>query len=77
MPWCGVAVMKTLMDLGPAAIVPGHGRVRRDLAYMQLVTRALQHVVGEAAAAVRDGLSLDEAKKRIDLEGNDRRSAVS
>jgi glyoxylase-like metal-dependent hydrolase (beta-lactamase superfamily II) len=63
-----IAAMEKLRSFPATAIVPGHGPVQRDWKYVDAVTDTLRFVVEHAAAAVRDGLSLDEAKKRIDLE---------
>ncbi|HEU4521956.1 MAG TPA: MBL fold metallo-hydrolase [Thermoanaerobaculia bacterium] len=63
-----IAAMERLMAFDAAAIVPGHGPVQRDEKYLELVTRTLRSIVDQATAAVAEGLSLEEAKARIDLE---------
>lgn len=75
-----IAVLKSLSAMDAVAIVPGHGPVQRDRKYMASLTELLESLVAQVGAAVRDGLSLDETRKRVDLErfrarfaGDDRR----
>jgi glyoxylase-like metal-dependent hydrolase (beta-lactamase superfamily II) len=63
-----IAAMEKLLAFNAAAIVPGHGGVQRDMKYVQSLTETLRFVVAEAAKAAREGLTLDQAKARIDLE---------
>ena len=63
-----VATMKKLMAFEAAAIVPGHGPVQRDKAYMQTVTNLLEALVAQVGQAVKEGLSLEDTRKRVDLE---------
>jgi cyclase len=70
-----IVAMEKIRSFDAAAIVPGHGPVQRDWKYVDSVTEMLRFVVAQAAAAVRDGLTIDEAKARIDLEPYRRRFA--
>ena len=63
-----IAAMEKIRSFEAAAIVPGHGPVQRDRKYVDSLTEVLQFVVAQATKAVGDGLTLDEAKARIDLE---------
>lgn len=60
--------MDLLLALDAVAIVPGHGPVQRDENYMEQITRTLRSLADQAGAAVREGLTLEDARKRIDLE---------
>ena len=76
--WIGV--LKDFSSMDVAAIVPGHGPVQRDKAYVTSLVELLSSLVSQVSAAVRDGLSLEDTRKRVDLErfrvrfaGDDRR----
>lgn len=75
-----ITVLDELSKLDAAAIVPGHGAVQRDQVYMKQLRELLQSVVTQVGSAVREGLSLEETKRKVDLEkfrlqfaGDDRR----
>src|SRR5262249_16586492 len=53
--------------LHAAAIVPGHGDVQHDYAYVRLVRELLIFTRNGARDAVRKGLTLDQTKKAIDF----------
>lgn len=56
------------LDALPADIlVPGHGPIMRDRAYLHTVQDLLRAIVAEARQAVADGLTLEQAKERIKL----------
>lgn len=63
-----IEVLKKVMGFGAAAIVPGHGPVMRDQAYPRLLVELLESVRAQAGEAVRQGASLEETRKRVDLE---------
>lgn len=48
-------------------IVPGHGAVEHDKTYLLRLTRLLQSVMAEVATAVREGLSLEATRKKVNL----------
>jgi len=61
------AALRRLAALHPKAIIPGHGAVERDTAYLTRLT-ALIHATRERTKAAADrGLSLDETKAAVDL----------
>ena len=62
-----VEVMKSVRALQPQVIVPGHGPVMRDFVYFDQVTALMQSLADQAKAAVARGLTLEEARKVIDL----------
>ncbi len=56
------------VDALPAdVIVPGHGPVMRDRAYLHTVQELLRAIVAETKQAVADGLTLEQAKEKIKL----------
>jgi glyoxylase-like metal-dependent hydrolase (beta-lactamase superfamily II)/ketosteroid isomerase-like protein len=57
-----------LRDLHPAIIVPGHGPILRDDAYVKRIEAMFASIAAQAGAAVRDGETGDAARRRIDLQ---------
>ena len=66
-PASWVEVMTSVRALQPQVIVPGHGPVMRDFVYFDQVTALMQSLADQAKAAVARGLTLEEARKVIDL----------
>ena len=64
--WIGV--MKRLQALDVEIIIPGHGPVMRDKAYLDLVTSMLESLLAQVTASARAGLSLEETRKKLDLK---------
>jgi len=62
-----IATLPKLEALGATTFVPGHGPVQRDTVYVEQLVGLIEAVRSQAAAAVRDGLSLEDGKKRADL----------
>jgi glyoxylase-like metal-dependent hydrolase (beta-lactamase superfamily II) len=63
-----VAVLDSVMALRPAALVPGHGPVMRDIAYVQTVKRLLVAARNETQGAVARGLPLDSVRRVVTLD---------
>jgi imidazolonepropionase-like amidohydrolase/glyoxylase-like metal-dependent hydrolase (beta-lactamase superfamily II) len=63
-----IPVLDSIVRLRPRAIVPGHGPVMRDLAYVQRVRAMLGEVVQEAAVATDRGDSLAKSLRSITLD---------
>lgn len=63
-----IQTLGKLEALDPAVIVPGHGPVMRDRAYLQQVRRLLESTLSQAKDAAAKGLSLDDARKAVNLE---------
>jgi glyoxylase-like metal-dependent hydrolase (beta-lactamase superfamily II) len=61
------AVLGKLEAMGPRILVPGHGPVQRDLAYLRLVREALEAIDAQMRAAVERGLGQAEALKALEL----------
>jgi cyclase len=63
-----IAVLDSIKALAPAAIVPGHGPLMRDLTYLNTVQRMLVTAREQAAAAAAKGLSADSALAVVRLD---------
>jgi glyoxylase-like metal-dependent hydrolase (beta-lactamase superfamily II) len=63
--WIGT--MKRLRSLDAEVIVPGHGGVENNKDYMDLVIALLESTTSQVNAAVKEGLSLEDTRKKIDL----------
>lgn len=63
-----VATLEKLRELHPAVIVPGHGPLLRDGAYVALMARLFASVLRQTRAAVARGESLQQALRSVDLE---------
>ena len=60
--------MRRLIAIEATAIVPGHGPVMHDKSYLSLLAETLESVSSQVRAAAKEGLSLDEARKKLDVE---------
>lgn len=70
-----IEVLRKVMAIDAAVLVPGHGPVMRDHAYPKLLVELLESVRAQAGEAVRQGASLEETRKRVDLDGFRKRFA--
>jgi glyoxylase-like metal-dependent hydrolase (beta-lactamase superfamily II) len=52
---------------GIETIVPGHGAVLRSWDYVRIEREAIDTLVAQVTVAARDGLTLDQARARVDL----------
>ena len=62
------ATLERLLALGAGVFVPGHGPVLRDDSHVRLVARLAAAIRDQVRAAVARGDSLEETRKRVDLE---------
>ena len=62
-----IASLEKLMAMHARVIVPGHGEVQFDNAYMQLQHDLLQSLMEQANRAAAQSLSVDQFKKTVDL----------
>jgi glyoxylase-like metal-dependent hydrolase (beta-lactamase superfamily II) len=69
-PRSWAAVLERLRTLQPRLIVPGHGEVMRDTAYLVRLQALLSDVADQAAAAVAGGQSLDDFRGALDFEAH-------
>jgi cyclase len=60
--------LRKAIALGASAIVPGHGPVMHDASYLQLVADATDAVSKQVAALQKQGLTAEEARKKLDLK---------
>jgi glyoxylase-like metal-dependent hydrolase (beta-lactamase superfamily II) len=63
-----IQTLTRLEELDPAVVLPGHGPVMRDLAYLRRVKRLLESTLSQAKAAAAKKLTLEETRKAVDLE---------
>lgn len=61
------AVLAQLRSLPAAVIIPGHGEIQRDWAYLDLFTELLDYTLERARAEVAKGSDLEATRKAIDL----------
>jgi glyoxylase-like metal-dependent hydrolase (beta-lactamase superfamily II) len=64
-----IATLKKLEALDFAYLVPGHGPVMRDRAYVEKVITALETVRAQVGPLARAGVPLAEVRKQVDLAG--------
>jgi glyoxylase-like metal-dependent hydrolase (beta-lactamase superfamily II) len=67
-----IATLGQLGSLGATTIVPGHGGVQHDRAYLDQVVELLGFVLSEARARSGEGSSLEDATRRIDVDRYER-----
>jgi glyoxylase-like metal-dependent hydrolase (beta-lactamase superfamily II) len=63
-----VETLKKLMALDATTIVPGHGLVQHDWGYVKTLVSMLESVTSQVRAAVKQKLSLEDTRKKVDLE---------
>jgi glyoxylase-like metal-dependent hydrolase (beta-lactamase superfamily II) len=62
-----IATLRKLEGYDFAYLVPGHGPVMRDRAYVDKMIAALQTVHDQVAPLAKAGVPLDDVRKRVDL----------
>jgi glyoxylase-like metal-dependent hydrolase (beta-lactamase superfamily II) len=62
------ATLEKLMALNPTTIVPGHGPVMHDNAYLKLMSRLFASMQQQVEAAVARGETLEQARKNVNLD---------
>lgn len=67
-PGAFAATLDRLLALRPAIIVPGHGPVLRDDAYVRTVAALLTSIRDQTAAAVARGETLEQARRSVNLD---------
>jgi glyoxylase-like metal-dependent hydrolase (beta-lactamase superfamily II) len=63
-----VETLKKLMAVDATVIVPGHGPVLRDWHYAKQVIALLEAIRSQVGEAVRQGATLEETRKRVNLD---------
>jgi len=59
--------MRKVMAIDAATIVPGHGPLMHDKSYLGLLADLLESVAAQAKEAAKEGLSLEDARKKLDV----------
>ncbi|HTR01692.1 MAG TPA: MBL fold metallo-hydrolase [Thermoanaerobaculia bacterium] len=62
------ATLGRLDALAADVLVPGHGKVQRDRAYLRQVEALLTALVADVKAAVASGATLEETRERVKLD---------
>jgi cyclase len=62
------ATLEKLAALRPTAIIPGHGPVLRDDAYLKLMARLFASIKQQVEAAVSRGETLEQTRKSVNLD---------
>jgi cyclase len=60
--------LEKLMALKPAFIIPGHGPVMRDDAYLKLMSRLFAYMSRQVEAGVARGETLEQLRKSVSLD---------
>ena len=63
-----VQTLREFDKLDFETIIPGHGGIEHGRAHLHQVTALFESIVSQVQAAVRDGLSLEDTKKRVNIE---------
>lgn len=63
-----IASLKTLSNLDLEVILPGHGPVQHDKAYLELLIASLQSVVEQVHNALMQGLTLNQTRQFVKLD---------
>ena len=66
MDWA--ATLKKLIATKPKIVVPGHGPVMRDTAYLEQMAELFSSVTERVKAAIAKGETLQEARKTVNLD---------
>ena len=69
------AVLRKLEATPFDALVPGHGPVMRDRTYVAQVREVLESIMSQARAAWKEGMTVEELRKAIDLKAHRARIA--
>jgi len=60
--------LQKMVDLNPAAIIPGHGPVLHDTVYLKTLIEMFQALTTQVKQAAGQGLSLEETRRRVKLD---------
>jgi cyclase len=63
-----IETLKKLEAMDATTIIPGHGPVEHDKEYIKQVRSLLESTTSQVQQAVEAGLSLDDTRKKVDLE---------
>lgn len=68
-------VLKKIKRLEAVTIIPGHGPVQEGWQYVDTLMSLLRSVLDQVGTAVNDGLTLEETRKRVNLDTYESRLA--
>jgi glyoxylase-like metal-dependent hydrolase (beta-lactamase superfamily II) len=72
-PRSWAAVLREVKAFGARTIVPGHGEVMTDTAYLDLLAETMDLVAGQVDAQAKAGKSLDETRAAMDWSSVEQR----
>jgi glyoxylase-like metal-dependent hydrolase (beta-lactamase superfamily II) len=70
-----IETLRKVEAVGASTIVPGHGPLMKDTAYIDTLIELIQSVRTQVQAAVKEGLSLEDTRKKVDLDSFRKRLA--
>ncbi len=70
-----IEVLKKMKAMNPSVIVPGHGDVQHDFAYLDTLIGLFESTLTQVQAAVKKGLTLEDTRKQIDLTSFEKKLA--
>jgi cyclase len=60
--------LQKMIDLHPAILIPGHGPAMHDTSYLTLLIETFQVLYSRVKAAVSQGATLDDIRKKVTLD---------
>ncbi len=63
-----IKILNQLISIGAEKIVPGHGPIMSDASYIKTLISLLEDTRAQVRAAVKEGLKLEDVRKRVTLE---------
>ena len=70
-PWA--ATLTKLNGLGYRILVPGHGAIQRDTAYVDLIIEAAESIAGQRDDLLAQGLSHEDVEEQLDFSAFEQR----
>jgi len=67
------ATLRAINTLGYTTLVPGHGTIQHDTAFMDLTIEALDSIAAQTEQFIADGLNQEEAGEKLDFSAFDKR----
>jgi hypothetical protein len=58
---------KKVIAMDTVAIVPGHGPVMRDKAYVTDMAELMESIAAQVKAAYQPGMSFEDVRKKVDI----------
>jgi glyoxylase-like metal-dependent hydrolase (beta-lactamase superfamily II) len=63
-----IKILNQFLSIGAEKIIPGHGPVMTDTSYIKTLISLLEDTRTQVRAAVKEGLKLEDVRKRVTLE---------